>query len=360
MPARVLAIAQTPELGGAEYGLLRIARRLPERGFDVELAAPEPGPLLERAREAGLPVHLMAVGGLSAGAWPRAVLSWPRARQLMRAVRPDLVYLNGTVAQRLAPAFAGAPLVPHVHDLLDVAPRPWRSDRFWRTTPVVLCDSQAVARAAAAVGAPEDRLRVVHCPVDPPLTSPRPEWANGLPVVGYVGRVEPRKGTLDLMRAARLLLHRRPDTRVVVVGDDSLGASSDYALRVREEAERLGERVLMLGAVEEARALMPWFDVLCVPSRSEPFGTVAAEALAAGTPVVATDSGGMAEYVVPGRNGALVPPGEPEALAEALDGVLGRGGELAAAARADAAPFASDRVADAVAAALREALEWRR
>jgi glycosyltransferase involved in cell wall biosynthesis len=171
-----------------------------------------------------------------------------------------------------------------------------------------------------------------------------------------VGRIEPRKGTLDLLEAARSLLERRPRARLVIVGADELGASRDYEKRVRAAAAELGERVLLTGAAAEAARLMPWFDVLAVPSRVEPFGTVAAEALAAGTPVVATDSGGMREYVVDGVCGALVPPGDPPALAAALQRVLDGAGQMEGAAREAAAPFAAERVADSVAAALGEAL----
>jgi glycosyltransferase involved in cell wall biosynthesis len=354
--AKVLAVSQAADLGGAEYALLRIARRLPERGFEVQIATPGQGGLTDAARRDGMPVHPLAVGALRAGAWPRAIAGWPRARLLMRRLAPDLLYLNGTVAQRLAPAFGGATLVPHVHDLLEVAPRPWRSERFWRSVPVVLCASDAVARSAAAAGAPPERLRTVYCPVDDVERAPRPDWADGRPVVGYVGRIEPRKGTLDLVRAARGLAERLPDLRFVLVGDDDFAASRDYSGRVREEAAALGDRVVLTGRVDEASRLMPWFDVLCVPSRREPFGTVAAEALAGGTPVVATRSGGMAEYVVPGRNGELVAPGEPEALADALASVLDRAPSMSAAALEDAKRFSSNRVADLVAEALREAL----
>jgi glycosyltransferase involved in cell wall biosynthesis len=221
---------------------------------------------------------------------------------------------------------------------------------------VVLCASDAVASSAAAAGAPAERLRIVYCPVDEVERAPRPEWVDGRPVVGYVGRIEPRKGTLDLVRAARALSERVPELRFVLVGDDDFAASRDYSAQVREEAAALGDRVVLAGRIDEARTLMPWFDVLCVPSRREPFGTVAAEALAAGTPVVATRSGGMAEYVVPGRNGALVAPGEPDALADALESVLERAASMSAAALEDAGRFSSDRVADLVADALREAV----
>ena len=357
MPARVLCVTQAAELGGAEYALLRIARRLPAHGFEVQATAPGAGATEAAFRADGIPVHRLSPGPLRAGGWRRALLEMPRARALARRTDPDLVYLNGTVAQRLAPAFAGRTLVPHLHDLLEAKPRPWRSLRFWDGAPVVLCASGAVAERAEQLGAPPERLRTVFCPIEPAEPAPRPAWReDGRAIIGFVGRVEPRKGVLDLLRAAPALLQARPDARFVIVGDDELGASRDYRDEAHALAGALGDRVLLTGAVPDANRLMAWFDVLAVPSLVEPFGTVAAEALAAGTPVVATRSGGMAEYVVDGRNGALVEPGDPPALAAALDRVLEDTAALGANGRQDAARFASDRVAADVAAALQEAL----
>src|SRR4051794_34828732 len=96
---RVLAVAQSADPGGAERALMRIAERLPELGFDVELTS----------REGGAQ-HRLPVGGVEVGAWPRAVATWPRARRLARKF--DVVLLNGIVPQRLAPAMNEATLVP--------------------------------------------------------------------------------------------------------------------------------------------------------------------------------------------------------------------------------------------------------
>jgi glycosyltransferase involved in cell wall biosynthesis len=350
--ARVLAVAQSADLGGAELALLRLARRLPAHGFDVEIAinprAKEGSPLADAARAAGIPVHSLPLGGLSAGAWPRALLSWPRARSLARDF--DVVLLNGIVTQRVALAMTDATLVPYVHELSDSAPRAWRSARFWRSAPIVLAACDAVAQRCRSFGAPPDRLRTVYAPVERAEPAPRPAWADG-PVVGYVGRIDEAKGTLDLIEAMR----RVPKGRLVMAGDGNGG----YAQIVSRAADALGDRAVMLGRVDDARALLLWFDVLAVPSRREAFGTVAAEALAAGTPVVATRSGGMEEYVVPGRNGDLVPPGDPDALGHAIESLLPRAQAMADAARADAARFDAELVAAAVADALREALARR-
>jgi glycosyltransferase involved in cell wall biosynthesis len=186
----------------------------------------------------------------------------------------------------------------------------------------------------------------VYPPVEAVAPLERPAWAVG-PVVGFVGRIQPSKGVADLVRAMRDV-----DARLVVVGD----GAGPYADSVRRDA---GDDVTFVGRVGDARGLMPWFDVVAVPSHREAFGTVAAEALAAGTPVVATRGGGIEEYVVPGRNGDLVMPGDVDALAEAIRRLLPRAASMAKAAREDAARFRTEVVAADVAEALREALARR-
>src|SRR4051794_36241835 len=210
---RVLAVAQSANLGGAELALARIAERLPELGVDVEMTSPGPGA-----------DHRLPVGGLDAGGWPRAVLAWPRARRL--SARFDLVLLNGIVTQRLAPAMTAATLVPWIHELSDSRPRAWRSARFWRAAPVVLCACDAVAQRCRAFGAPGDRLRTVYAPAEAVDPAPRPEWADG-PIVGFVGKLQPSKGVRELVDAMRGV-----DARLVVVGD----GSGRYADEVRRAA----------------------------------------------------------------------------------------------------------------------------
>ena len=121
---RVLAVAQSAQPGGAELALQRIAERLPEHGFDVDFAD-------------------LPIGDVQRGGWPRALASWPGARRAAEAA--DLVLLNGVATQRLAPAMTSATLVPYIHELVDHQPRVWRSQRFWRASPILMCACVAVA-----------------------------------------------------------------------------------------------------------------------------------------------------------------------------------------------------------------------
>ncbi len=324
--------------GGAEIGLLRLGRRLVARGHELTLATPEPGPM----DDAGLPVVRIALGGLERGAGARAAASWARVRRLSRDV--DLVYLNGTVSARLLPALVGRRTVLHVHDIVDRVPR------FWSRADAVLADSAAVAERLR----PLLQAHVVYCPVeldvpDVPAPWPARNGASG-PIVGFVGRIEPRKGPLDLTRAAAAIHAGAPGARIVLVGDDPYDSSPEYAAQVHA-----AEGVEFVPWVADGAAVMRHFDVLVVPSHQEPFGTVLAEAMAAGTPVVATRVGGLAEVVADGETGLLVAPGRPDELAAAVLEVLGRRAQMGAAARVRAQRFGADAYADRVEKILLEA-----
>jgi len=337
---RILAVCAVAHPGGAEIGLLRLARRLLARGHVMTLATPAAGPL----DDAGLPVVRLALGGLERGAGARAAASFPRARRL--AAAHDLVYLNGTVSGRLLPGLAGRRTILHVHDIVDRVPR------FWSRADAVLADSDAVAERLPGLHA-----HVVYCPVELDVASAPAPWApdepgraRRRPVVGFVGRIEPRKGPLDLVRAAPLIRADLPDVRIVLVGDDPYDSAPDYAAQVRESSD-----VEHIPWVADGAAVMRHLDVLVAPSRQEPFGTVLAEAMAAGTPVVATRVGGLAEVVADGVTGRLVTPGEPAELAAAVLEVLAARERMGAAARAHARQFGADAYADRVERILLEA-----
>jgi glycosyltransferase involved in cell wall biosynthesis len=333
---KLLAVCQADEAGGAELGLLRLVRRLAERGWEVTLTTPAGGSL-SRAGYAWTPLD---VGGLAAGEGARAVASWPRARLLGR--KHDVVYLNGTVTGRLLPALRGSRTVLHVHDIVDRVPR------HWHHADVVLADSEAVAERLTGL-----KAHVVHCPVElnpPQADIPWAPPADGRigPIVGFVGRIEPRKGVMDLVHAAPALQAAMPGTRVIVMGDDPYGTDPAYVAQVRAATT-----VEHLPWITNAPGVMRHLDVLVAPSLQEPFGTVLSEAMAVGTPVVATRVGGLAEVVEDGVTGVLVEPGDPGGLAAGVLRVLADRDAMSVAARRAAQRFGADAYADRVEALIR-------
>ena len=333
MSPSLLGVNAVDQPGGAEIALLRLGRRLADRGWELGLTTPsDTGPMAALGHEHAK----LDVGGLGAREGARAVASWPRA--LLLGARWDVVYLNSTVCGRLLPALRSARTVLHVHDLVERVPR------HWAQASLVLAATQAVADRLDGLEA-----HVVGGPIelDPP-PAPRP-WADtGAPVIGYVGRIEPNKGVLDLVTAAAHIRARVPGARIVVIGGDPYGTDPDYLARVRASAEVEHHEWL-----ENAPGVMRHLDVLVAPSHHEPFATVPSEAMAVGTPVVATRIGGLAEVVEDGVTGALVAPQAPTELADAVARVLADRDAMGAAGREAVRRFDADAYADRVEALLR-------
>jgi phosphatidylinositol alpha-mannosyltransferase len=166
-------------------------------------------------------------------------------------------------------------------------------------------------------------------------------WPTDGPTVLFVGRHEPRKG-LDVLLDA---LDRLPaDVRLWVAGE---GPDTD-ALRQRHADD---ERIVWLGRIgeEEKRRRMAGADVFCAPAlRGESFGLVLLEAMAAGTPVVASDIEGYRNVATDGVDARLVAAGDSAALGEAVAAVLADSGlaaELAAGGQARAERFSMAQLA---------------
>lgn len=331
---RLLGVHAVDHPGGAEIGFLRLAQRLRRRGWDITLTTPgDDGPLAD----GGFAHAKLDVGGLGTGEGARAVASWPRVRSL--AKNADVVYLNSTVCGRLLPALRGSHTVLHVHDIVDRVPR------HWHHANVVLADSAAVAERLTGLDA-----HVVHCPVelDPPAAD-APWAADGAgPIIGFVGRIEPRKGVIDLVNAAPALRAAHPGARIILMGDDPYASNPAYLAEVRAATA-----VEHLPWVANAPGVMRHLDVLVAPSHQEPFGTVLSEAMAVGTPVVATRVGGLAEVVEDGVTGVLVEPGQPAELAAGVSRVLADRAAMSSAARVAARRFGADDYADRVEALIR-------
>lgn len=135
------------------------------------------------------------------------------------------------------------------------------------------------------------------------------------------GRLHVVKGHQDLMQAVRLLRDRGVDVQLEIAGEDDHGGSGYHgALQARLEELNLQDNVRLLGAVSAERVRQGIIDAhaFVLASWHEPLGVAYMEAMACGTPTIGTDAGGVPELIRDGIDGLLVPPKDPEALADAL------------------------------------------
>jgi glycosyltransferase involved in cell wall biosynthesis len=142
--------------------------------------------------------------------------------------------------------------------------------------------------------------------------------ADGVRLIGIVGRMVPVKDHATFVAAARILAERRPDAHVVFVG----GGELEAAIRATVEAAGLSARAHFLGWRRDLARIYADLDVVALSSINEGTPVSLIEAMTAGTPVVATAVGGVPDVLRGGERGALVPARDPAALAAALEAAL--------------------------------------
>jgi glycosyltransferase involved in cell wall biosynthesis len=360
-PVSVLVVSHAVGVWGAQLRLIGYAPHLAERGITFTLAAPE-GELAEAWVDAGLPhvrldlpphIDLRRAGQTgrrSATAVVREAGTQLRAarRIAARAKDHDVVLsfnLQAHLESALAARLARRPVVIEVVDLV----RSGIGLRLLRTA-AALADA-TIANSAATASTLGRRARDVHVihpgvdlerfrpgPADPAVRASLTD-APDEPLVGIVGRVDPRKGVRDLVHAMARLEGAAAGARLVVVGDVGIGTEEDTAA-LHADAERLlGDRIRFVGRRRDVPEVLRALDVLASASWAEPFGRALLEAQASGVPVVGTRSGGVPEFVEDGVTGLLVSPQDPAALAAGLQRLLADAGlreRLARAGRAQA------------------------
>ena len=328
---KILCIEQFRELGGGQMSLLDLLPGLRDRGWEPVVAIPGEGALSKRVRELGCEVELFDAPAYPSGKKRsvdllRYATDAPkltqRITQLAAMSRADLLYVN---ASRMLPVASFAarrrsiPLVFHCHNRVTqqaAVTLLGRSLKFARARVISCCRYSAEPLRSYV---PPQSLSVVYNGVaDTRLAPSRPQEKQCR--IGVIGRVEPEKGQIEFVTAARLLLQTHPACRFVVVGAPLFGGTR-YFDRVLESSR--GLPVEFPGWQADIASVLASLDLLVVPSGStDAAPRVIPEAFAAGVPVVAFPSGGIPEIVRDGYNGFLAPGFTAEALAERMSFVL--------------------------------------
>ncbi|MGB8644286.1 MAG: glycosyltransferase [Anaerolineae bacterium] len=363
-----IAMLGGKETGGMNVYVRELSRHLASRGLSIDIYTraqaaylPEVEPVDERFPNARV-IHIPA--GPRAPANKHGLISYmdefiANARAFAR--REGLAYdlfhshywLSGVAARALQPEWPEAPIIQMFHTLgvmknrVAIGAQDRETDRrieaerelLHTVDRVVAATPRDMEQMIALYDAPADRIAVIPPGVDTELFHSVPrlrakEWIGSYnqKTVLFVGRIDPVKGLDNWFRAMRRVVEIAPDLRnrmcICLIGgdvDDDIDPNSEMARldRLKDDLE-IADLVTFLGG--RAQSALPYYysaaDLVVMPSRYESFGLAALEAMACGTPVVASDVGGLSFVVRDGETGYLVPEGDIDGLARCILDIL--------------------------------------
>ncbi|MFH1864618.1 MAG: glycosyltransferase [Candidatus Eisenbacteria bacterium] len=358
---RVLHLITRLIVGGAQENTIASVERVDPTRYDSQLwTGPQTGPegsLMSDARSRGIVVRVLPnmVREISP---LKDILMLMQLTRLLRRERFDIVHTHCSKAGilgRVAARFAGVPHITHTHHgwsfhdrmhpvlkRLFVAAE--RSLGPWTHPMISVSDKTTEVGLEAGIGSRSD-YRLIRSGI--PLRRYHPDGGRGrvvrremgIPadhvVVCSVGRLTPQKNPMDFVKLAATLLDGHENLTFLYVGDGPMRASVEEAA----EAACVGDRLRLLGVRDDVPDLLRASDVFVLTSLWEGLPRVVLQALASGVPVLAYDTAGIAEVVVEGKNGHLVPRGSVEEMASRLTDLVEDAGRRAAMSRSAAEEF---------------------
>lgn len=343
-PIHIMEFANALAIGGTERQFVNLVRGVDTSRFTPHVGAlARGGQLMEEIEAIQVPIteypvrHLYGPGAM----WQQLRLGRYLVRESIQVIHTHGFYANSFA---LPPAWlARTPVkIASIRDDGSVWTAAQRAvERVaCRLADCTVVNADVIRRRLLSEGWKPDTIAVIRNGVDLSRFAKRPGRSTvrdtlgipaNVPVVGVLARLAASKGIEVFLEAAQALAVRFPDARFVVVGDEAVldgtsvraGGSYRQALERRAHELGLGDRVVFTGFRLDVAEVLEQFTVSVLPSVSaEGLPNVVLESMAAGLPVVATDSGGTLEAVKHGETGFLVPKADAGALAHAVGTLL--------------------------------------
>jgi len=336
MTMHVLLISSNylPQIGGVEVAVDHLAKYLVSQGHRVTLVTSRSGARrFGVERHKGIEIHRIYLGVPGCG-W-KSTLVFPLLapttliylRRIAQETQPDLINLhfadNATAYALVLAHWFDLPLVISLHGADMERFRQERRVYRWllrkaigSAAAITACSSALLCHTGVDLSTTSKFVESIPNGVDLDLFSDAIPYPHEQPYILVVGRLIPTKGVDLVIRAFAQLPPEFDHVSLFIAGNGPL----------HHELQRLAinlglkNRMHFLGSVshETIPSLIAGCEALVLGSRSEAFGIVLLEAMAAAKPVVATAVGGIPELVAEGRNGLLVPPEDPKALSDAM------------------------------------------
>jgi glycosyltransferase involved in cell wall biosynthesis len=332
---RVVHIITCLDVGGAETMLTRLLLSAAHPGKDqFVISLKDVGPLGLQLQQQGVTVYSINMTASFAGLKAFFGLVF-----LLRRLKPDVVQTwmyHADLCGGLAAAMAGCRrIVWGIRGTFTPIGRPWthrvmklcaRLSRFIPSK--ILCVAESSRQSHIAYGYCAKRMHVIGNGLDlaafDQLTRQKVDfrqlggWSSEQVLIGCVGRYHPDKGQDLFIQSAAKLLLRYPACRFVMIGRDCDSANQQLQSLIKQFA--LSDSILLLGERADIPSCLAGLDLFCLPSRTEGFPNVLAEAMAAGLPAVATDVGDVRRLVA--DTVLVVAPNDTAALTAAMTELL--------------------------------------
>jgi len=332
-------------VGGLGRHVAALARELDALGHDVRVLTRGIASTQQTEQYGRVRVARAAVDPIAVDFGTESVLAWAQTFEhaltraglgLVADWQPHVIHAHDWLVAQTSQTLhqvTSAPVVGTIHATEHGRQQGWlttplqaaiHSVERWLCTQaaaVITCSEFMADEVASVFQLDRRRLHVIGNGIDPQIWSaPQPADHVDGPLITFAGRLVHEKGLQELIKAIPLLRNEFSSIRLAVAGSGPLLEAQ------RDRAHRYGVEELMTwhGQLDDA-ALAVLFhrsDVVVVPSLYEPFGLVALEAQAAGTPVAVTDTGGLADLVEPGVTGERFVPESPAAIAAAVAQIL--------------------------------------
>jgi glycosyltransferase involved in cell wall biosynthesis len=326
-PRRVLWVMKGLGRGGAERLTVSSTRLFDSSRWRVDVAYVLPGKdaLVGDLRDVDIAAHCVGLAGTRVG--------W--AYELARLVTTgdyDLVHTHSPLPAIVVRAIPSGRRPPVVHTEHNLWPRYQAVTRlgnaltFRRNVGALAVSDGVAASMHRRFGGPRvtvlhhgiDLARSVHVTAARAAARATLGLPSAAPALGTVANFTPKKDHATLLEAVAAMAPAHPDLRVLLIGSGPL----EQELRVRARTLNLERSVVFTGSRGDVADILPALDVFVLSSRYEGLPVSLLEAMASGVPPVATAVGGVPEVVTDGRDGLLVPAGQPAALATAIGRLL--------------------------------------
>ncbi len=320
---------------GGERHLVNLAEAVQQSGFEVTIGCVQGSGLEKALRSTHIKVRL--IGSLTSGS------SIGSIRKVCKEERPDIVHSIGYATMdkgRIGARLGGAKIIISTIQYEPDQITKYKKNIIWKLDQLInnLIDkysaryarkivavSDSIGKKLISYGYPKDKIAVIPNSLSPEFTERLAKNGKDLPLpdgplIGLISRLEEVKGVQYFLDALKVLSEQNINYFAFVIGDGPLRKD----LEEQAKKNRLNDQINFTGwlDVADSIAMLSRMDIFVVPSLSEGLNTTLLEALYLSRPVVATDVGGNPEIVKNGKTGLIVPPKDPDAIADAITTLL--------------------------------------